>query len=101
MATFGWQWAFISFGLLGLVFLPFWWHFARNSPAEDPAVSPEERALIGEPRPDEVSGDWQQALRVVFSRTGLGVMLTFLTFGYILFTFITWVPSYIRESEGK
>ncbi len=95
VATFGWQWAFISFGLLGLVFLPFWWHFARNSPAEDPAVSAEERALIGEPRPDEVSGDWQQALRVVFSRTGLGVMLTFLTFGYILFTFITWVPSYM------
>ena len=29
------------------------------------------------------------------SRAGIGMLLVFLTFGYILFTFLNWVPSYM------
>lgn len=96
VATFGWQWAFISFGVIGILFLPIWWQLTRNSPAEDPGVSAAEREHIGSvPATSETKGDWAKSLQVVFSRTGLGVLLTFITFGYILFTFITWVPSYM------
>ncbi|PSR34428.1 MAG: MFS transporter [Sulfobacillus benefaciens] len=95
VVRFGWQWSFISFGILGIAFLPVWWAVVRNTPKEDPRVSQAEREKIGIPPVQSQKGDWEAALRVVFSRTGLGVLLTFLTFGYILFTFITWVPSYM------
>lgn len=80
LTALGWQWTFIVFGLAGLVILPFWVLFVRDRPASqthDEAV------------------DWNGVKRVIFSRTGLGMFFVYLTFGYILFTFLYWVPSYM------
>jgi MFS family permease len=80
LAALGWQWTFIIFGIAGLVILPFWILFVRDRPQEH---------AIRE------HADWQGIKNVIFSRTGLGMLLVYLTFGYILFTFLYWVPSYM------
>jgi MFS family permease len=80
LSTLGWQWTFVIFGLAGLAILPFWAVFVRDrraTPAREESV------------------DWSGVRAVIFSRTGLGMFFVYLTFGYILFTFLYWVPSYM------
>jgi ACS family D-galactonate transporter-like MFS transporter len=67
----------------------------RDTPAADPALSEEERRWIGNEAQSQEGIDWAGIKAVIVSRTGLGVLLTYLTFGYILFTFLNWMPSYM------
>lgn len=82
LVKYGWQWTFILFGLAGFVILPFWL-IATRSRGELRTSRGSERA------------DWPGIRSVIFSRTGFGMFLVCLTFGYILFTFLNWVPSYM------
>jgi MFS family permease len=95
LVRFGWQWTFISFGLAGLVILPFWIFVVRDRPALDPRVNAAEIARIGNRAPHDEKADWPGVRNVLFSRTGFGMLLIYITFGYILFTFLYWVPSYM------
>lgn len=92
---FGWQWTFIVFGVAGMAILPFWLWLVRDRPSLDPRVSAAEVALIGNRADPNEKADWEGIKAVFFSRTGLGMLLIYLTFGYILFTFLYWVPSYM------
>ncbi|MGH7736645.1 MAG: MFS transporter [Candidatus Tyrphobacter sp.] len=80
LVRYGWQSTFVIFGVLGLLVLPLWLVTVRERPHER---GPRERA------------DWPAVRAVFFSRTGVGMLLVYLTFGYILFTFLNWVPSYM------
>jgi MFS family permease len=95
LVRFGWQWTFISFGLAGLLILPFWIFVVRDRPALDPRVNAAEIARIGNRAPHDEKADWPGVRNVLFSRTGFGMLLIYITFGYILFTFLYWVPSYM------
>lgn len=95
LVRFGWQWTFIVFGVAGLLILPFWIVAVRDAPAVHPRVSAQESAHIGNRSAPGEKPDWAGIRNVIFSRTGIGMLLIYLTFGYILFTFINWVPSYM------
>ena len=95
LVTLGWQWTFIVFGIAGLVILPFWWVIVRDRPALDPRVNAAELAHIGNRADVNEKADWPGIHAVFSSRTGIGMLLVFLTYGYILFTFLNWVPSYM------
>ncbi|HEY9086366.1 MAG TPA: MFS transporter [Candidatus Tyrphobacter sp.] len=95
LVNFGWQWTFIAFGVAGLVIVPFWIAVVRDRPASDSRVNAEEAAWIGNRAAAGEKADWNGIKDLLFSRTGLGMLLVFLTFGYILFTFLYWMPSYM------
>ena len=95
LVRFGWQWTFVTFGVAGLVIAPIWLWVVRDRPSLDPHVGPEELEKIGNRAPLDEKPDWQGIREVVFSRTGAGMLLIYVTFGYILFTFLNWIPSYI------
>ncbi len=95
LVKFGWQWTFIVFGIFGLVIVPFWIAVVRDRPALDPRVNAQEEAWIGNRAAHDEKADWAGIRNVIFSRTGLGMLLIYLTFGYILFTFLYWMPSYM------
>ena len=83
VARLGWQWTFIIFGLAGLAILPLWLAVVRDLP---------EREALPQ------NADWRGIRNVIFSRTGIGILLVYLTFGYILFTFLNWVPAYMYST---
>lgn len=103
----GWQWTFIIFGALGLIWVPIWWALIRDTPQSHPWVNDRELRFI-----QSVSGpvtrqekevhlsraEMKKALKVMLTRNGIGVFLTFLTFGYILFTFLNWLPIYMHDT---
>jgi len=95
LVEFGWQWTFILFGIAGLVILPFWLLIVRDRPALDPRVNQAEVAWIANRAHPQEKADWEGIKAVFFSRTGFGMLLIYITFGYILFTFLYWVPSYM------
>ncbi|HVS47124.1 MAG TPA: MFS transporter [Verrucomicrobiae bacterium] len=95
LVHFGWQWTFVAFGLLGLAILPFWFFIVRDRPALDPRVNVAEIAHIGNHAAPNEQPDWPGIRDVILSRTGIGMLLIYLTFGYILFTFIYWMPPYM------
>jgi MFS family permease len=100
----GWQWTFVIFGLLGLLWIPIWIILVRDTPRSHPWINERELRFI-----QGVSGaaatrqnqthlsndEMKKALRVILTRNGLGVLLTFLCFGYVLFTFLNWLPDYM------
>ena len=91
----GWQWSFIIFGVAGMIILPFWVYVVRDRPEQDSRLSAQERAWIGNRTTQTERADWPGIRAVFLSRTGIGMLLVYLTFGYILFTFLYWVPSYM------
>jgi MFS transporter, ACS family, glucarate transporter len=106
---FGWQWTFIIFGALGLLWVPIWIVLVRDTPEAHPWVNQRELRFI-----QGISGavpieqnqthlsrqEVKKALGVVLTRNGVGVLLTFLCFGYVLFTFLNWLPNYMDETFG-
>ena len=103
----GWQWTFILFGGLGLIWVPIWWALVRDTPQSHPWVNVRELRFIQsvagavpchEPEEHLSREEMKQALKVMLTRNGIGVFLTFLTFGYILFTFLNWLPIYMHDT---
>lgn len=104
----GWQWTFVIFGVLGLLWVPIWWALVRDTPQSHPWVNERELRFIqgvagGAPRPAADGRlsrqDMKQALQaILLTRNGIGVLLTFVTFGYILFTFLNWLPLYMHDT---
>ncbi len=42
--------------------------------------------------------EMKKAAGVMLTRNGVGVFLTFLSFGYVLFTFLNWLPNYMYDT---
>lgn len=106
---FGWQWTFIIFGAMGLAWIPIWYALVRDTPQSHPWVNQRELRFIqgisgaapARPVKNEQAlgrAEMRQAIGVMLSRNGIGVFLTFLTFGYVLFTFLNWLPTYMYET---
>ena len=104
---FGWQWTFIIFGAMGLLWIPIWIFLVRDTPQSHPWINERELRFI-----QGVSGatptrkkethlsreEMKRAAGVMLTRNGVGVFLTFLGFGYVLFTFLNWLPNYMYET---
>jgi len=91
----GWQSSFILFGAAGLLVLPFWIFIVGDWPEQDRRLSAEEREIIGNRSTVSERADRAGIRSVFLSRAGVGMLLIYLTFGYVLFTFLYWVPSYM------
>jgi MFS transporter, ACS family, glucarate transporter len=94
----GWRGSFWIFGSLGLFWSFAWWRWFRDDPAQHPAVNAAELKLIRQ--------DWQEPksetidLRRLLSLNLLYVCLTYFAFGYGLYFYLTWLPTYLREARG-
>jgi sugar phosphate permease len=96
-----WRWAFVLFGLVGVVWAACFWLWFRDSPADHPAVNDAERALIGPAGPGGLTHDepipWKAALRCP-SIWVLGVIIMCGSFNSYLY--ISWFPNYLQEARG-
>lgn len=98
--AFGWQWAFIITGAIGLIWLLFWWIF-YDSPAKHKKVSTSELDYINaDEEKDEVNSEkvkWVKLLQ--YRQTWAFALLKFFTdpiWWFILF----WLPSFLNKQYG-
>jgi MFS family permease len=93
----GWRGAFWIFGSVGIVWCVFWWKWFRDDPEKHPDVSPQELALIREEGPHR-----EQKLKFesLLNLNLLWICLMYFCFGYCLYFYLTWLPTYLRDGRG-
>ncbi|MGH7486266.1 MAG: MFS transporter, partial [bacterium] len=104
----GWRGMFIVLMLLGIIWLPLWWGLFRDFPEHSRHVNQAElehirdgkvmdrevEATVTHHRRRHIKGMW----RFLFSNpTLLANDWSFFVFGYYLFFFMTWLPSYLQQ----
>lgn len=98
--SFGWQWAFVTIGLLGFFWLIFWkWGFDR--PEKSRHVSPAELDYIrsGQPAATEsLRLPWTTLLR--FRQIWPFLIAKFLT-DPVWWFYLYWLPSYLSKERGR
>jgi len=98
IAVAGWREAFWIFGLLGVVWCVFWRRWFRDDPAQQPDVNREELRLIQE---DNSQGNSPRlTMHALLNVNLLWVCLMYFCFGYCLYFYLTWLPTYLREAQG-
>jgi ACS family glucarate transporter-like MFS transporter len=97
---YGWRSAFWFSAVVGVIAGAVWWWFARDTPEEDPAVSPAELALIREGIPEKSAATkipWSQMLQ----RTDLfALVVSYFGFGYTAWIFFSWFFIYMAQVRG-
>jgi ACS family hexuronate transporter-like MFS transporter len=95
--TMGWKWAFILTGLVGFVWLAFWWAIYRH-PDEHPNLSEEERAHIQSDPPDpDVRIPWVKLFP--HRQTWAFAVGKFMT-DPIWWVYLFWLPSFLNSKYG-
>jgi MFS family permease len=109
LAWLDWRLTFAVLFALSAAWVPLWWFLFRDSPAESRFVNQAEldhiqshhEAVIQRPR--GVLRTWpgmNVVAALLTNRTLLANTWAFFVFGYFLFFFMTWLPSYLERKYG-
>jgi MFS transporter, ACS family, glucarate transporter len=99
IARRGWRESFVFFGALGIVWAAAWFTWFRDRPEDHPAVDRDELTWI---RQDDItphSGPtpWRALLA---SRNLYAICAMYFAFGYGLYFYFTWLPTYLTTVLG-
>jgi len=103
IARWGWRASFLLFGLLGIVWSAAWFAWYRDRPEDHPLMSPGELAWIrqdgpaGEGLAVGVQTPWRALLH---SRNLYAICAMYFAFGYGLYFYFTWLPTYLIKELG-
>jgi ACS family glucarate transporter-like MFS transporter len=101
---YGWRWSFWVSALLGLIAGGVWFLIARDTPAQHPWVSKEEKSYIeaGLPAGDEEGRDSQHLPwgTILGNRHILLVTLSYFAYGYAAYIFFSWFFIYLNTVRG-
>jgi sugar phosphate permease len=97
----GWRWPFVECGLLGVVWCVVWYRWFRDTPEEHPAANESEVELIRAGAPAETKHShaipWRVFLR---SKNIFFLCAMYVCYGYGLYFYITWLPTYLIQARG-
>lgn len=103
VSRWGWRTSFVLFGTIGLAWAAAWFTWYRDRPEDHPAVNTEELAWIRQDQRD-VEGlagrdrtPWGALLR---SRNLYAICAMYFAFGYGLYFYFTWLPTYLIKQLG-
>ena len=94
----GWRRSFWIFGSLGLFWAAGWWKWFRDDPAQHPSVNRFELEVIQQD--GGVSRGHKLEWRCLLNVNLLFICLMYFSFGYGLYFYLTWLPTYLREARG-
>lgn len=97
---FGWEWAFYSFGAVGVLWWLVWHRGMTAAPDDHPKVSPEELALIRTDAPEGVDSGplpWGRALTLM---PVWAIIVAHFCNNWSLYVLLSWLPTYVNEGLG-
>ena len=93
-----WRVAFMLFGLLGVLWCISFYRWFRDNPADHPKVNAAELALMPQVKAGE-SDHPHVPWAVLFSRGSMVLLfIQYFTLSYSWYFFITWFPTYLKDS---
>lgn len=104
IALVSWHFSFIVLGLLGLVWASVWWRVYRD-PADSPKANELELRYIQDNGARTAETDDEEATKIKWRslfryRTVRGMMLGFFCLNFVIYFFLTWFPSYLKDARG-
>jgi MFS transporter, ACS family, glucarate transporter len=95
----GWRPAFIVFGTLGIAWAVAWYAWYRDRPSDHPGVNAGEVAWIEQDGESATGGatPWRALLA---SRNLHAICAMYFAFGYGLYFYFTWLPTYLVRELG-
>jgi sugar phosphate permease len=94
----GWRTSFVIFGAFGIVWAVAWYRSYRDRPSEHPDVGSDELAWIEQDGERVESNEPTPWKRLLTSPNLYAICAMYFTFGYGLYFYFTWLPTYlIRE----
>jgi MFS family permease len=99
LVYFNWRTLFALFGSVGFVWALAWYRWFRDSPAEHPAVSSDERELIerGLAGSGGHAVDATEWKRLFWNRTVVCLCLMYFTQAFGGAFYVTWLPTYLAS----
>jgi MFS transporter, ACS family, glucarate transporter len=101
MVYWGWRASFYVFIPLGLGLFGLWWWYARDNPAEHPAMDEKELSAIQANRDSLTQqvgfGAWKQLIR---NRETLLLATSYFSLNYVFYLFFTWFFHYLVKELG-
>jgi ACS family glucarate transporter-like MFS transporter len=104
IAFVSWHFSFVVLGVVGLIWATAWYWYYRD-PMEHKGANEEEREYIAahgarldqNDDKDAVEVRWRDLFRY---RTVRGMMLGFFCLNFVIYFFLTWFPSYLKDARG-
>lgn len=102
MLGYGWHAVFWFSAALGLIVAAVWYWYARDTPAQHPGITRQERELIEAGLPEKIEGvqppvPWG---KIFTSRDVWAVTIAYFAFGYVAFIFLNWFFIYLADGRG-
>ncbi|KQP95988.1 MULTISPECIES: MFS transporter [unclassified Methylobacterium] len=94
---FGWRIGFVILGVASFAWVVVWYAYFRDDPKDHPAITPEELAVL--PPPSKV-GAKQTVPWGRLTRRMLPVTVTYFCYGWTLWLFLGWLPSFFKLNYG-
>src|SRR5262245_8655201 len=95
-----WRWAFVECGAAGALWCVWWRRWFRDLPEEHPAVNEAELKLIRAGRSDREQLHRVPWKTLLTSANLAFICLMYFAYGYGLYFYITWLPTYLLEARG-
>lgn len=101
MISYGWEWAFYSFGALGIVWFFFWHRNISSLPNKHPDISQEELSLIIQEAPASEKAPKLPPFKTLIKNKPLwAIVVAHFCANWPLFVFISWLPIYLQDGLG-
>jgi ACS family glucarate transporter-like MFS transporter len=102
ISRWNWRVSFIVFGVLGVVWAAAWFVWYRDRPQDHPQMTKEELAWIEQDRASVAyaalaATPWRALLA---SRNLYAICAMYFAFGYGLYFYFTWLPTYLIKELG-
>jgi len=94
---FNWRISFLIITAIGLIWLACWVFLVTDTPATNPRVGAAEKALVAKSRAAASARESGQASIGHWLTTPavLAIALAFFSYNYVLYFFLTWLPTYL------
>ncbi len=102
IGAWGWRTSFVVTGAIGLVWAVLWIRIYRH-PSKSPYANDAERAYIaaGQPPVSPAGQGPKVSWGSLFKyRTVQGMMLGFFCLNFVIYFFVTWFPTYLKDGRG-
>ena len=93
-----WREAFTVFGAIGVVWAIFFFRWFRDDPRTHPSVNAAELKIIGRAAENATNHGQMPWGKMLRSRTVWMLFLQYFCMSYSRYFYITWMPTYLRES---